>query len=59
MRREIYMVQSLTWLWSFITVFFNDYVFSNNLFLGLIVLTSIFAVIYIFMWLLDSDSWRW
>ena len=53
------MIDSISYLWDFLTVFFNSAVFSDTLFLSLIVLMSIFGMIYIFMRFLDSDTWRW
>lgn len=53
------MVEYLDYLWSMITVFFSEEVFSNNLFLGLLVLTSVFAVVHILLSLLDSRTWGW
>lgn len=53
------MTEKLTYLWDMLTIFFSDEVFTNELFLGLILLTSVFAVLYIFMWFLDSNTWGW
>lgn len=53
------MIDSISYLWDFLTVFFSSVVFSDTLFLSLIVLMSIFGMIYIFMRFFDSDTWRW
>lgn len=53
------MIDSISYLWDFLTVFFSSVVFSDTLFLSLIVLMSIFCMIYIFMRFFDPGSWRW
>lgn len=53
------MIESISKLWQFLTVFFNSTVFADNVFLSLIVLMSIFGMIYIFMTFFDPDTWRW
>lgn len=53
------MIESISKLWQFLTVFFSSSVFADNVFLSLIVLMSIFGMIYIFMTFLDPDTWRW
>lgn len=53
------MIESISKLWQFLTVFFSSTVFADNVFLSLIVLMSIFGMIYIFMTFLDPDTWRW
>lgn len=53
------MIDSISYLWDFLAVFFNSAVFSDTLFLSLIVLMSIFGMIYIFMRFFDHDTWRW
>lgn len=58
-RKGVNMVDSITKLWSFLTVFFSSAVFTDNVFLALIVLMSIFGMIYIFMRFFDPDTWRW
>ena len=53
------MIESISKLWQFLTVFFSSTVFADNVFLSLIVLMSIFGMIYIFMTFLDPDTWSW
>lgn len=53
------MIESISKLWQFLTVFFSSSVFADDVFLSLVVLVSIFAVVYIFMIFLDPDTWRW
>lgn len=53
------MIESISKLWQFLTVFFSSTLFADNVFLSLIVLMSIFGMIYIFMTFLDPDTWRW
>lgn len=53
------MITAISDLWSFITVFFNSALFSNDLFLAMLVLMSIFGMIYIFMWFFEPSTWRW
>lgn len=53
------MIESISKLWQFLTVFFSSTVFADNVFLSLIILMSIFGMIYIFMTFLDPDTWRW
>lgn len=51
------MIQSITDLWSLMTVFFTTAVFENPLFLSMIILLTIFGTIYIFMSVMDGDTW--
>ena len=51
------MIQSISDLWSLMTVFFSEEVFADNLFLAMIVLLTIFGSIYIFMWFFDKETW--
>lgn len=53
------MIDAISYLWDFLTVFFNSAVFADSLFLSLIVLMSIFGMIYIFMRFFDPVTWRW
>lgn len=53
------MIDAISKLWSFLTVFFSSTVFADDVFLTLIVLMSIFGMIYIFMRFFDPDTWRW
>lgn len=53
------MIDAISKLWSFLTVFFSSIFFADNVFLSLIVLMSIFGMIYVFMRFFDSDTWRW
>lgn len=53
------MIESISKLWQFLTVFFSSGVFADDVFLSLIVLVSIFDSIYIFMTFIDPDTWRW
>ena len=53
------MIDKIAKLWELLTVFFTSEIFTDNLFLSLIVLMSIFGVIYIFMTFFDPDTWRW
>ena len=53
------MVDSISKLWQFLTVFFSSTVFADNVFLSLIVLMSIFGMIYIFMTFFEPDTWGW
>ena len=55
----VFMIDMISKLWSLLTVFFSSAVFTNDLFLALIVVMSIFGTIYIFMTFLDSQTWRW
>lgn len=52
------MISAISDLWSLMTVFFTSDVFSNNLFLAMILLLTIFGAIYIFMWFFQRDTWR-
>ena len=40
------MIDSISYLWDFLTVFFSSVVFSDTLFLSLIVLMSIFGMLF-------------
>ena len=51
------MIKAISDLWSLMTVFFSQDVFSNDLFLSMIILLTIFGTIYIFMWFFDKETW--
>lgn len=53
------MISAISKLWSLMTVFFSTTLLENDLFLAIIILSTIFAAIYIFMWFLDRDTWGW
>ena len=55
--RGYLMIQSISDLWLLLTLFFSQEVFSNSLFLSMIILLTIFGTIYIFMWFFDKDIW--
>lgn len=60
LRRKGYnMITAINNLWSLMTIFFSTTVLGNDLFLAMIILSTIFASIYIFMWFLDRDTWGW
>ena len=53
------MISAISKFWSLLTVFFSTTVLENDLFLALIILSTIFGAIFIFMWFLDRDTWGW
>ena len=51
------MLDSLSYLWSLMTVFFTVEVIYEPLFMGLLLMPTIFYVVYLLMELLDFGSW--
>ena len=51
------MIDSISYLWSLMTVFFTVDVIYEPLFMGLLLMPTIFYVVYLLLELLDYSSW--